>query len=110
MRTPRTCPRRFPLAMRNHGLSNLCTDGAHTRSASSTGWWAYPPRARIAKFYRSWHLGAIDFRGFPPIVRLNGGGRGTESARGEMDWPYPLIVLASLAALLFLLLAFFDPG
>jgi len=27
-----------------------------------------------------------------------------------MDWPYPLIVLASLVALLFLLLAFFDPG
>jgi len=27
-----------------------------------------------------------------------------------MNWPYPLIVLASLVALLFLLLALFDPG
>jgi hypothetical protein len=27
-----------------------------------------------------------------------------------MNWPYPLIVLASLVGLLFLLLALFDPG
>jgi hypothetical protein len=27
-----------------------------------------------------------------------------------MNWPYPLIVLVSLVALLFLLLALFDPG
>jgi hypothetical protein len=30
--------------------------------------------------------------------------------RARMNWPYPLIVLASLVGLLFLLLALFDPG